>query len=218
MCVSKIVSVAGAATKPQPSINKSMKNKVSKTYYRLSREARGEYDHIHIGIVESPYSWNQFGPCGVDLRLEWQSHKGSNQWYGAGVTIKTKSISGIKRCHQLLNKLCGDSIGTPAEVIAALEAKKIKRGVYDQRISDFLPIESVPPFDHVRWGAINERGGWTLSIVAPRNNEEASRLLAKALKQHSLEEYEKWILADKPIGIDDLSSAPYTFPIDLTPL
>jgi hypothetical protein len=195
-----------------------MKNKTSKIYYRLSRENRGEYSHIHIDIIESAYTWNQFGPCGVDLSLEWQSHKGSNQWYGAGVTIKTKSISGIKRCHQFISKLCGDSIGTPEEVIVALEAKKIKRGVYDQRISDFLPIENVPPIDHVRWGAVNERGGWTISVVAPRDEEEASRLLAKALSDYSLDAYEKWILAGKPVKVDSHSTPPAISEIDLKPL
>jgi hypothetical protein len=198
-----------------------MKNKVSKTYYRISRtKSSAEYEHINIEIIESHWRHDQFGRSNTDFDLQWQTHKGAGDWYGGNIRIRTKSLSAIKRVSSFLKSICGESngLGSPEEVIAALEAKKIKRGVYDGRVSEVVGIDDVAPFDHVRWGAINERGGWTLSIVAPRNNEEASRLLAKALSDYSLEAYEKWILAGKPIGIDDLSSAPTTFPIDLTPL
>ena len=196
-----------------------MKNKKSQTYYRLSRST-GEYHPIHIDIVEDGYSYNQFGPCGVELSFQWQSHKGSNHWYGASVKIDTKSISGIKRCYQLLSSLCGDSnaLGTPEQVIAALEAKKIKQGVYDNRLSEFVSVENVAPVDHVRWLAGNGKGGWITSIVCPRDEQEALKLLARALSNYSLESYEQWVLAGKPTKIDDLSCAPNTFPIDLTPL
>ena len=98
------------------------------------------------------------------------------------------------------------------------EAKKIKRGVYDGRVSEVISIEDVAPVDHVRWGTVNDREGWTVSVCAPRDEQVALPLLAKALSEYSLDAYEKWVLAGKPIAVDDLSSSPNLFPVDLTPL
>ena len=97
------------------------------------------------------------------------------------------------------------------------EAKKIKRGVYDGRVSEVISIEDVAPVDHVRWGTVNDREGWTVSVCAPRDEQVALPLLAKALSEYSLDAYEKWVLAGKPIAVDDLSSSPNLFPVDLTP-
>jgi len=197
-----------------------MKNKVSKTYYRLSRENRGEYAHIHIEIIESHWRHNQFGRSDTEFSLQWQSHIGSGDWYGGNIDIHSKSLSAIKRVSSFLKSICGESngLGSPEEVIAALEAKKIKRGVYDGRVTEVVATDDVAPIDHVRWGAINPSGGWTVSVVAPRDKEEATRLLAKELSDYSLDAFEKWVLAGKPTAIDDLSSAPRVLPVDLTPL
>ena len=56
-----------------------MKNKPSKTYYYLSREARGEYSHLHIELIESHWRHDQFGRSDTDFSLQWQSHKGSGE-------------------------------------------------------------------------------------------------------------------------------------------
>lgn len=197
-----------------------MKNKISKTYYRLSREARGEYAHIHIEVIESHWRHDQFGRSDTEFSLQWQSHIGAGDWYGGNIDIRSKSLSAIKRASAFLKSICGASngLGSPEEVIAKLEAKKVKRGVYDGRINDVIAIEDVAPSDYVRWGAVNAGGGWTVSVVASRDEQEALKLLAKALSDYSLDAYEKWILAGKPTAIDNISSAPDTFPIDLTPL
>jgi hypothetical protein len=197
-----------------------MKNKVSKTYYRLSREARGEYAHIHIEIIESHWRHNQFGRGDTEFSLQWQSHKGSGDWYGGNIDIHSKSLSAIKRVSAFLKSICGESngLGSPEEVIAALEAKKIKRGVYDGRVTEVVGIDDLAPCDHVRCGSVNERNGWTVSVVAPRDEQVAVKLLAKELSEYSLDAYEKWVLAGKPTAVDNLSSAPNAFPIDLTPL
>jgi len=197
-----------------------MKNKVSKTYYRISREARGEYAHIHIEIIESHWRHDLFGRSDTEFSLQWQSHIGSGAWYGGNINIHTKSLSAIKRVSAFLKSICGASngLGSPEEVIAKLEAKKVKRGVYDGRISDVVAIEDVAPSDYVRWGAVNASNGWTVSVVASRDEQEALKLLAKELSEYSLDAYEKWVLAGKPTAVDNLSSAPDTFPIDLTPL
>lgn len=196
-----------------------MKNKASKTYYRISRKSRGEYSHITIDILESGWRHDHIGRD-TDLTLQWQTHIGSGEWYGGNIEIKTKSLSAIKRVSSLLKSICGDSngLGNPEAVLATLESKKIKRGAYDGRVSEVIAIEDVAPPDHVRWGAVNATGQWLVSVVAPRDEQQAVRLLSKALSDYSLEEFEKWVLAGKPTKIDDLSSAPDTFPIDLTPL
>jgi len=197
-----------------------MKNKTSKTYYRLSRESRGEYAHIHIEIIESHWRHDQFGRSDTEFSLQWQSHIGAGDWYGGNINIHTKSLSAIRRASAFLKSICRESnrLGKPEEVIATLEAKKVKRGVYDGRISDVVGIEDVAPVDHVRWGSVNERNGWTVSVVAPRDEQVALKLLAKKLSDYSVDAYDKWVIAGKPTAVDNLSSAPYTFPIDLTPL
>lgn len=199
-----------------------MKNQKSKTYYRISRteSSSSEYNHIVIEIVESGWRQDQFGRSTTELSFQWQTHKGAGFWYGGNINIESKSISGIKRAASFVKSICGDSncLGTPEEVIAALEAKKIYRGVYDNRFSEIVGINDVAPVDHIRWGAINPSGGWSVSVVAPRDEEEVSRLLSKALSEYSLDKFEQWVLAGKPTGIDDLSSAPRTTPVDLTPL
>jgi hypothetical protein len=197
-----------------------MKNKTSKTYYRLSRENRGEYAHIHIELIESYWRHDQFGRSNTEFSLQWQSHKGSGEWYGNNINIESKSLSAIKRASSFLKSICGKSNGpgSPEEVIAALEAKKIKRGIYDGRVSEVVGIDDVAPVDHVRWGAINATGGWTVSVVAPNDKEEASRLLAKELSDYSLDAYEKWILAGKPIEVDSYSKSPIVTEVDLKPL
>jgi hypothetical protein len=197
-----------------------MKNKPSKTYYRLSREARGEYSHLHIELIESHWRHDQFGRSDTDFNLQWQSHKGSGEWYGGNIDIRSKSLSAIKRVSAFLKSICGKSngLGSPEEVIAALEAKKIKRGVYDGRVCEVIAIEDVAPSDHVRWGAVNATGGWTVSVVASRDEQEALKLLARELSEYSLDAFEKWVLAGKPTAIDNHSCAPNAFPIDLTPL
>ena len=197
-----------------------MKNKTSKTYYRISRRASGEYAHITIELIESFWRHDQFGRSTTEFSIDWQSHNGSNCWYGGNIEIKTKSISAIKRVSSFLKSICGESngVGTPEEVIAALEKKKVRRGVYDNRVSEVIAIEDVAPCDHVRWGAINSTGGWSVSVVASRDAQEAVKLLAKELSEYSLDAYDKWVLSGRPVKIDDLSSAPDTFPIDLIPL
>ena len=197
-----------------------MKNKPSKTYYRLSREARGEYSHLHIELIESHWRHDQFGRSDTEFSLQWQSHKGSGEWYGGNIDIRSKSLSAIKRVSAFLKSICGKSngLGSPEEVIAALEAKKVKRGVYDGRVCEVIAIEDVAPSDYVRWGAINATGGWTVSVVASRDEKEALKLLAKELSEYSLDAYDKWLLAGRPTAIDNHSSAPNAFPIDLTPL
>jgi len=197
-----------------------MKNKVSKTYYRISRSSSGEYSHILIEIIESHWRHDQFGRSDTDFDLQWQSHKGAGGWYGGNINIRSKSLSAIKRASAFLKSICGDAngIGSPEEVIAKLEGKGVKRGVYDGRVCEVIAIEDVAPADYVRWGAINATGGWTVSVVASRDAQEALKLLAKALSDYSLDAYEKWILAGKPTAIDNISSAPDAFPIDLTPL
>ena len=197
-----------------------MKNKTSKTYYRISRRASGEYAHITIELIESFWRHDQFGRSTTEFSIDWQSHNGSNCWYGGNIEIKTKSISAIKRVSSFLKSICGESngVGTPEEVIATLEKKKVRRGVYDGRVSEVVGIEDVAPCDHVRWGSVNDKNGWTVSVVAPRDEQVALPLLAKELSEYSLDAFEKWVLAGKPTAIDNLTSAPDTFPIDLTPL
>jgi len=197
-----------------------MKNKTSKTYYRLSRENRGEYAHIHIEIIESYWRHDQFGRSNTEFSLQWQSHNGSGEWYGNNINIESKSLSAIKRASSFLKSICGksNSPGSPEEVISALEAKKIKRGIYDGRVSEVVGIDDVAPVDHVRWGAINATGGWTVSVVAPNDKEKASLLLAKELSDYSLDAYEKWILAGKPIEVDSYSTPPTIAEVDLKPL
>lgn len=191
----------------------------SSTYYRTTRSTQGEYTYLNIEIVEDKYRQFQLGPCQTELIFTWQSHVGSNEWYGGRTSISASTGGGAARAVALFKKING--IGfflSPSDVIAALERQGIVRGVYDQRESAFIAVNKVQANDQVRWLAQNNNGGWITSIVAAKSDEEtALKRLSKKVADYSLDAFEQWVIAGKPWKIDSYANAPDVREIDLTP-
>jgi hypothetical protein len=206
----------------QPKLKGTNKVKTNKTkkYYRISREDRGEYSHIHIDIVHGSRSLNdEVDPANNSLTLRFQSHAGSNEWYGGRFSIAARTLGGLKAIQRIAALLCRDSncLGTLKETLEVLELAGYQRAVYDLRRSEFVPVKAVLPPDHVRWLA--KGSSCYAAVVAPADDHHhARRLLEKEVADYSLANFEKWVLEGKPVQVDTFSTAPVNLEVNLDPI
>lgn len=191
------------------------KTPAKKTYFSVRLESdRSKYAHLEIS-VHVPKEYGDDHETLVSFRWQTDSdHQGKDAWYGLhtkmdysgfnvdAVEMSAKAAGIIKHCLGLREDR--DEI-TPATIIKRLEEKKIRRAVYDCRLSRFVEPDDLLPAEFDKWYDEPASGnGGCLANVMARDEDEARRKLtsecANTVAQYGgADQFAAWITDGKPV-------------------
>lgn len=200
--------------------------KLKYTVYRDS--SSHQHHHIHLRI----YSLTQLDRSSPQpvLSFSWQGDRENVGWYAFRAESQCDNTrdgaewfslaASIMRKLTKADESPDFNRDDPGKVIAAIGAERV---VDDCRVNKWIAPEDCAPENWQRYMALNGRQ-CVISICAPDEDTASKMLFAQFAEyadkggqyssaSHYQRELEAWILAGKPIGIDNYAKAPDVRPL-----
>jgi hypothetical protein len=185
------------------------KNPSPKLGLRISSETSNGYKHLSFQLLKrKEYSETDMEEMFV---IRFQSDSENKGWYAMRTTVETSgnAVNHLSDALKLIKKLTPENQydETPETILAKCAELKIARVEYDSRLSQFVTEKDCPDVSLTRWmdGYMhyNRNYGCTVATLA-RDENDARNKIAKEFAEnvaqgHSLETFEKWIAAGKPV-------------------
>lgn len=193
------------------------------TFYDLRTVESGNYLHLYLTIK----MLDDYGSrCDSQIVVSWQANAGENdppEWYGGQIDAKLSRESELVKMANLTARLAKklesvlyrDPLGT----IATIEEMRIKRFVYDSRLSEYIAIGEVKPPNYVVYRDDYKKLGnryCTVSTLATSKSDAVQKMLKKLTSNEYGDKsafIQKWAIAGYPITIGENESQPDTRPI-----
>ena len=177
--------------------------------FRVSSETSNGYKHLSFQLLKrKEYSETDMEEM---LVIRFQSDSGNKGWYAMRTTVETSgnAVNHLNDALKLIKKLTPENQydETPDTILAKCAELKIERVEYDSRLSQFVTEKTCPDVSLTRWMdgymSYNRDYGCTIAVLA-NNEAKAIQKITKEFgdsisKGHSVETFEKWLAAGKPV-------------------
>lgn len=186
-------------------------NKITapKFAFRVSSETSRGYKHLSFQILKR----KEFDSTSMEelIAFRFQSDSTNKGWYGMRTTIEAtgNGVSHVSDALKLMKKIIPNNLWeeSPEKLIEKFSELRIERVEYDSRLSQFVTERTIPDVSLTRWmdgyNKYNAEYGCTIAVLAD-SEESARSKIAKEFgdnisQGHSLQTFEKWIAANKPV-------------------
>jgi hypothetical protein len=184
------------------------KNPSPKLGFRVSSETSNGFKHLVFQVLARK-EFNSFDMEELFV-IRFQSDSTNKGWYGMSVTVEARrdAINHISNALKLLKKLDLENRDeSPENLLNKLAENKIERVEYDSRLSQFVTEKNLPAPNLTRWmdgyRNYNADYGCTIAVLAENENDARNKIQKEfaenVAKGGSMQTFEKWIAAGKPV-------------------
>lgn len=184
------------------------KNPSPKLGFRVSSETSNGFKHLVFQVLARK-EFNSFDMEELFV-IRFQSDSTNKGWYGMSVTVEARrdAINHISNALKLLKKLDLENRDeSPENLLNKLAENKIERVEYDSRLSQFVTEKNLPAPNLTRWmdgyRNYNPEYGCSIAVLAENENDARNKIQKEfaenVAKGGSMQTFEKWIAAGKPV-------------------
>lgn len=184
------------------------KNPSPKLGFRVSSETSNGFKHLVFQVLARK-EFNSFDMEELFV-IRFQSDSTNKGWYGMSVTVEARrdAINHISNALKLLKKLDLENRDeSPENLLNKLAENKIERVEYDSRLSQYVTEKNLPESSLTRWmdgyRNYNPEYGCSIAVLAENENDARNKIQKEfaenVAKGGSMQTFEKWIAAGKPV-------------------
>lgn len=182
--------------------------------YSLRTERAGEFRHFEISVMDAKRFSREPGELRPLLKIAFQSDNSNPaSFYGRSIEIQASTTDGSDICARLkiAARIIAAIDASPNDSPrATLDALKMPRVAYDQRISRYTTQADAPPAHERRfmddYSIHGDGHGCTVATMAADPEQAARRLsqewaawITKYSSKDSAERFSRWTLAGCPV-------------------